>query len=161
AYLMTYLLEGVTESGTGAQAARDLNRTVAGKTGTTDDLADAWFVGFSPSLVAGVWVGFDQKKSLGEGETGAHAALPIWISFMKGALKGKPAETFPKPANIVYVPIDRRTGLRATVESNCPVTFLEAFLEGTEPAKSCSAMEHFRISLPYFLQRFDVTKDLE
>lgn len=161
AYLMTYLLEGVTESGTGAQAARELNRPVAGKTGTTDDLADAWFVGFSPSLVAGVWVGFDQKKSLGEGETGARAALPIWINFMKGAHKGKPAESFSRPANIVYVPIDRRTGLRATVESSCPVTFLEAFLEGTEPAKACSAIEHFRISLPYYLQRFDITDDLE
>jgi penicillin-binding protein 1A len=161
AYLMTYLLEGVTESGTGAQAARDLNRPVAGKTGTTDDLADAWFVGFSPSLVAGVWVGFDQKKSLGEGETGARAALPIWIGFMKGAFKGKPEESFPKPANIVYVPVDRRTGLRATVESNCPVTFLEAFLEGTEPAKPCSAVEHYRMSLPYFLQRYEVTSGLE
>ena len=161
AYLMTYLLEGVTESGTGAQAAKDLNRPVAGKTGTTDDLADAWFVGFSPSIVAGVWVGFDQKKSLGEGETGARAALPIWIDFMKNALKGKPEETFPRPANVVYVPIDRRTGLRATVESACPVTFLEAFLQGTEPAKSCSAVEHFRISLPYYLQRFDVTDNQE
>ncbi len=161
AYLMTYLLEGVTESGTGAQAARDLNRTVAGKTGTTDDLADAWFVGFSPSVVAGVWVGFDQKKSLGEGETGARAALPIWIDFMKTALKGKPAETFVRPANIVYVPIDRRTGLRATVESNCPATFLEAFLEGTEPAKACSATEHFRISLPYYLQGFEPSDSQE
>ncbi len=161
AYLMTYLLEGVTESGTGAQAARELNRPVAGKTGTTDDLADAWFVGFSPSVVAGVWVGFDQKKSLGEGETGARAALPIWIGFMKEALKGKPEESFPRPANIVYVPIDRRTGLRATVESACPVTFLEAFLEGTEPAKACSAVEHFRISLPYYLQKFPVNDDLE
>ena len=161
AYLMTYLLEGVTESGTGAQAARELNRPVAGKTGTTDDLADAWFVGFSPSLVAGVWVGFDQKKSLGEGETGARAALPIWIDFMKGAHKGKPADSFTRPANIVYVPIDRRTGLRATIDSSCPVTFLEAFLEGTEPAKACSAIEHFRISLPYYLQRFEITDDLE
>jgi penicillin-binding protein 1A len=161
AYLMTYLLEGVTESGTGAQAARELNRPVAGKTGTTDDLADAWFVGFSPSLVAGVWVGFDQKKSLGEGETGARAALPIWIGFMKGAHKGKPVESFNRPANIVYVPIDRSTGLRATIESACPVTFLEAFLEGTEPAKACSAIEHFRISLPYYLQRFEATPDLE
>jgi len=161
AYLMTYLLEGVTESGTGAAAARELNRPVAGKTGTTDDHADAWFVGFSPSLVAGVWVGFDQKKPLGDGETGARAALPIWISFMKDGLKGKPSEDFPKPANIVYVPIDRNTGLRATVESSCPVTFLEAFLEGTEPAKACSAVEHFRLSLPYYLQNFDVTPDLE
>ncbi|HXH28880.1 MAG TPA: PBP1A family penicillin-binding protein, partial [Candidatus Polarisedimenticolia bacterium] len=161
AYVMTYLLEGVTESGTGAAAARALNRPVAGKTGTTDDLADAWFMGFSPSLVAGVWVGFDQKKTLGEGETGAHAALPIWIDFMKAAHAGKPPGEFTRPANVVYVPIDRRTGLRATVESNCPTTFLEAFVEGTEPSQTCSAVEHFRISLPYYLQRFPINKDLE
>jgi penicillin-binding protein 1A len=161
AYVMTYLLEGVTESGTAAAAAQAINRPVAGKTGTTDDLADAWFVGFSPSLVAGVWVGFDQKKTLGEGETGAHAALPIWIEFMKDALAKRPAEKFTLPANVTYVPVDRRTGLRATVESNCPNPFLEAFIEGTEPAKPCSEAEHFRISLPYYLQRFDVTRDLE
>ncbi len=161
AYVMTYLLEGVTETGTGAAAARALNRTVAGKTGTTDDLADAWFVGFSPSLVAGVWVGFDQKKTLGEGETGARAALPIWIDFMKQAHSGRPTERFIKPANVVYVPIDRKSGLRATVESNCSVTMLEAFVEGTEPAKACSEMEHFRLSLPYYLQRFKITRDLE
>ena len=160
-YVMTYLLEGVTESGTGAAAARALNFPVAGKTGTTDDLADAWFVGFSPSLVAGVWVGFDQKKSLGEGETGARAALPIWIEFMKDAHGSRPAEKFTRPANVDYLPIDRRTGLRATVESNCPNPLLEAFVQGTEPAKSCSAAEHFRIGLPYYLQRFEVTSDLE
>ena len=161
AYVMTYLLEGVTESGTGAAAARALDRPVAGKTGTTDDLADAWFVGFSPSLVASAWVGFDQKKSLGERETGAAAALPIWIDFMKAAHAGKPAEQFTRPANVIYVPIDRRTGRRATVESNCPATFLEAFVEGTEPAATCSAIEHFRVSLPYYLQRFPINKDLE
>jgi penicillin-binding protein 1A len=161
AYVMTYLLEGVTESGTGSAASQALNRVVAGKTGTTDDLADAWFVGFSPSLVAGVWVGFDQKKTLGEGETGAHAALPIWIDFMKKALAARANEKFVKPANVVYLPIDRRTGLRATVDSNCPNPFLEAFVEGTEPAQSCSEMEHFRLSLPYYLQRFTVTRDLE
>ncbi len=161
AYVMTYLLEGVTESGTGAAAAKALNRTVAGKTGTTDDLADAWFVGFSPSLVAGVWVGFDQKKTLGEGETGARAALPIWIDFMKEAHGNRPPEKFTRPANVDYLPIDRRTGLRATVESNCPNPFLEAFVEGTEPAKPCSDVEHFRISLPYYLQRFEINRDLE
>ncbi|HEU4401548.1 MAG TPA: hypothetical protein VFT43_05535 [Candidatus Polarisedimenticolia bacterium] len=144
-----------------AAAAQALDHVVAGKTGTTDDLADAWFVGFSPSLVAGVWVGFDQKKTLGEGETGAHAALPIWIDFMKKALTGKPPEKFTKPANVGYLPIDRRTGLRATVESNCQNPFLEVFIEGSEPAQSCSEAEHFRLSLPYYLQRYPVTRDLE
>ncbi len=160
AYVMTYLLEGVTESGTGS-AAQTLNRVVAGKTGTTEDYADAWFVGFSPSVVAGAWVGFDQKKSLGDGETGARAALPIWIDFMKEALSGLPDEKFVRPANVTYVPIDRRTGLRATVDSKCPSPFLEAFVEGTEPAQPCGEIEHFRMSLPYYLQRLPITRDLE
>jgi penicillin-binding protein 1A len=160
-YVMTYLLEGVTESGTGAAAALALNRAVAGKTGTTDDLADAWFVGFSPSLVAGVWVGFDEKRSLGEGETGARAALPIWIDFMKASHEGRPPEKFTRPANVQYVPIDRRTGLRATVESGCAHTFLEAFVAGSEPAEACSEARHFQIDLPYFLQRYPVTRALE
>jgi penicillin-binding protein 1A len=160
AYVMTYLLEGVTESGTGA-AAKTLKRPVAGKTGTTDDLADAWFIGFSPTLVAGVWVGFDQKKSLGERETGSRAALPIWIEFMRAAHEGLPVERFQRPANVIYLPIDRRTGLRATVDSNCGSTFLEAFVEGTEPAESCSEAEHFRDTLPYYLQKFEISRNLE
>jgi penicillin-binding protein 1A len=161
AYLATYVLEGVTESGTGAAAARELKRTVAGKTGTTDDLADAWFVGFSASLVAGVWVGFDQKETLGPAETGARAALPIWIDFMKGAHAGVPPERFSRPAGIVYVPIDRDTGLRATVDSGCPSPILEAFIEGTEPTTPCSGIEHFRHALPYFLQEFEISRALE
>jgi penicillin-binding protein 1A len=161
AYLMTYLLEGVTEAGTGAAAASALDRVVAGKTGTTDDLADAWFVGFSPSLIAGAWVGFDQKKTLGEGETGAKAALPIWIEFMQAAHEGKPVEKFTKPANIAYTPIDRRLGKLATSDSHCPSPFLEAFIEGTEPTEACSEAEHFRASLPYYLQKFEISRDLE
>ncbi len=160
AYVMTYLLEGVTESGTGAAAAT-LKRPVAGKTGTTDDLADAWFIGFSPSIVSGVWVGYDQKRSLGERETGSRAALPIWIDFMQAAHEGRPVEKFQRPANVVYVPIDRKTGLRATVDSRCTDTFLEAFVEGTEPGASCSEIEHFRINLPYFLQKYEITRDLK
>jgi len=161
AYLMTYLLEGVTEAGTGAAAAQALKRVVAGKTGTTDDLADAWFIGFSPTLVAGVWVGFDQKKTLGEGETGARAALPIWIDFMRAAEDRGPAEKFTRPARVVYSAIDRRTGLLATADSKCPLPFLEAFVEGTEPTQPCSELEHYRIALPYYLQRFEINRDLE
>jgi penicillin-binding protein 1A len=161
AYLMTYLLEGVTEAGTGAAAAQALKHVVAGKTGTTDDLADAWFIGFSPSLVTGVWVGFDQKKTLGEGETGARAALPIWIDFMRAAEKSSQNEKFTRPAGVVYAAIDRRTGLLATADSHCPMPFLEAFVEGTEPNQPCSEVEHFRASLPYYLQRFEISRDLE
>jgi penicillin-binding protein 1A len=160
AYLMTYLLEGVTEAGTGAAAAQALKRVVAGKTGTTDDLADAWFVGFGPSLVAGVWVGFDQKRSLGEGETGAKAALPIWIEFMRAAEDKMPAEKFSRPAGVVYTAVDRHTGLLATSDSGCSLPFLEAFIEGTEPTQPCSEIEHFRVTLPYYLQRFEIDSDL-
>ena len=161
AYLMTYLLQGVTESGTGAAAGSALDQVVAGKTGTTDDLADAWFIGFSPSVVAGTWVGFDQKKSLGEGETGAHAALPIWIDFMKAALAGRSGEKFNKPPNIVYSAIDRRTGLLASDEAHCPAPFLEAFVDGTGPTQNCSEVEHYRIGLPYYLQRFAIGRNLD
>jgi len=157
AYLMAYALEGVTETGTGA-AARVLNRPIGGKTGTTDDLADAWFVGFTPSLTVGVWVGFDQRKSLGVDETGAHVALPIWIDFMQSALKDRPVEKFARPASISFVPVDRRT---AAVDSNCRPVILEAFLRGTEPTARCSETEHFRISLPYYLQRYQFNRRQE
>jgi penicillin-binding protein 1A len=160
AYLMAYALQGVTETGTGS-AARVLKRPIAGKTGTTDDLADAWFVGFTPSLVVGVWVGFDQKKSLGVDETGAHVALPIWIDFLQNALKGRPPEKFPRPANISFVPVDRRTGLKAAVDTHCQPIILEAFLRGTEPTATCSEAEHYRIGLPYYLQRYHFNRQQE
>src|SRR5207249_6827143 len=157
---MAYALQGVTETGTGS-AARVLNRPIGGKTGTTDDLADAWFVGFTPSLAVGVWVGFDQRKSLGVDETGARVALPIWIDFMRSALKDKPVEKFSRPASISFVPVDRRTGLKASVETHCQPIILEAFLRGTEPTMPCSEAEHFRISLPYYLQRFQFNRHQE
>jgi penicillin-binding protein 1A len=91
---MMTLLRGVTQHGTGAAAAQ-LNHPVGGKTGTTSDYTDAWFLGFSPSVTCGVWVGFDSRESLGEKETGAKAALPIWITFMRAAIAGKPDEQFP------------------------------------------------------------------
>jgi len=97
ARIMTSLLEGVVQHGT-AIAANSLKLPLAGKTGTTNDFTDAWFVGFSPSLTTGVWVGYDEKKSLGAKETGARAALPIWMNFMKTALAGKdPGEFQPPP----------------------------------------------------------------
>src|SRR5437899_2816427 len=92
---MVAMLEEVVQFGT-AMRAKELGRPIAGKTGTTNDFTDAWFIGFSPSLTAGVWVGFDDKQeSLGKKETGAKAALPIWIDFMRAAFEGKPAEDFP------------------------------------------------------------------
>jgi penicillin-binding protein 1A len=91
---MMILLRDVTDRGTGAAAAQ-LNHPLGGKTGTTSDFTDAWFLGFSPSVTCGVWVGFDSRQSLGDKETGAVAALPIWIDFMRSAIAGKPNEQFP------------------------------------------------------------------
>jgi penicillin-binding protein 1A len=130
AYLMTSLLKGVVERGT-AVRARSLNRPVAGKTGTTNDFTDGWFIGFEPSLAAGVWVGFDEKKeSLGRGQDGARTALPIWMDFWAEAMKDKPIEDFPVPGNIVFVPVDV-SGRPASPGS--PGVRMEAFVAGTEP----------------------------
>jgi penicillin-binding protein 1A len=130
AYLITDLLRGVVQRGTAAAAA-SLERPIAGKTGTTDDFTDAWFVGYEPSLAAGVWVGYDDKRrSLGREETGARAALPIWISFWKKAMAQAPIESFPVPSNIVFVPVDA-LGRRAS--PGAPGVHLEPFVAGTEP----------------------------
>jgi penicillin-binding protein 1A len=96
ARIMVELLRGVVLHGTG-YAASKLNHPLAGKTGTTNDFTDAWFMGFSPSMSCGVWVGFDEKKTLGEKETGAQAALPIWMDFMKAVIADKKDEQFPEP----------------------------------------------------------------
>jgi penicillin-binding protein 1A len=101
ARVMVELLQGVVLHGTGFAASK-LNHPLAGKTGTTNDFTDAWFVGFSPSMTCGVWVGFDEKKTLGNKETGAHAALPIWMDFMKAVIVDKKDEQFPEaPPEVV------------------------------------------------------------
>jgi penicillin-binding protein 1A len=137
AYIMTSLLRGVVERGT-AVRAKALKRPIAGKTGTTNDFTDAWFIGYEPSMAAGVWVGFDEKKdSLGKDETGGHAALPIWLDFWKPAIAEKPVEEFPIPANIVFVPIDEygRPG-----RPGMPGVQMEAFVAGTEPHLTSSSL---------------------
>jgi len=96
ARVMVSMLQEVVQHGTGAAAAK-LNHPLGGKTGTTNDFTDAWFIGFSPSMTCGVWVGYDEKKTLGNKETGAVAALPIWMDFMRVALKGKDNEQFGEP----------------------------------------------------------------
>ena len=107
AFIMTHLLRGVVERGT-AVSAKSLKRPIAGKTGTTNDFTDAWFVGFEPTLAAGVWIGFDEKKdSLGREATGGHIALPIWMEFWKEATKDRAVEDYPIPGNVVFVPWTR------------------------------------------------------
>ncbi len=152
-YLLVHVLRGVVLEGTG-RAAASLDANLAGKTGTTNAYTDAWFVGFSPRLTVGVWVGRDLKKTIANRMTGARAALPIWMSFMKAYLDTlDPAtrkENFPVPAGVVFTPVDWYTGLRAI--PSCPKVVLEAFLDGTEPTKSCSDKWHEIIDLPWPFQ---------
>jgi penicillin-binding protein 1A len=136
AYLMSSLLRGVVERGTAARA-RSLKRPIAGKTGTTNDFTDAWFIGFEPSLAAGVWVGYDDKaKSLGKHEEGSKAALPIWMDFWAEIMKDKPIEAFPVPGNIVFVPVD---GGGMPASPGFSGTRMEAFRAGTEPRAGVEA----------------------
>jgi penicillin-binding protein 1A len=110
AYIMTDLLQGVVEDGTG-QKAKELGRPAAGKTGTTNELKDAWFVGYTPNLMAGVWIGYDDHNlSLGKGETGGRAACPIWLRFMEQALKDTPIQAFRIPSGVVLAKMDPNSG---------------------------------------------------
>ncbi len=130
AAVMTDMLHAVVREGTG-RAAGSLGRPVGGKTGTTDQYKDALFVGFSPFIAAGVWVGLDRHAAMGPGETGARAALPIWIDFMETALDGRPYESFAVPENTCRVLIDPVTGGRLPENASEGVRAL--FLQGTEP----------------------------
>jgi penicillin-binding protein 1A len=132
AYLMTSLLEGVVREGTGHRL-KALGRPVAGKTGTTNNLFDAWFMGYTPRYITGVWVGFDEEKSLGKGETGSRAASPIWLGFMQRILEGKPVRVFQVPEGVVFAKIDAETGLLPIPESK--KTLFECFKEGTVPTE--------------------------
>jgi len=129
AYLATSLMRSVVEEGT-AVAVRDLGRPAAGKTGTANEYRDAWFSGYTPDLVATAWVGFDDHSSLGSGETGGKAALPIWLGFMRAALDGKPARDFDMPPGVLSVRVDPSSGLLAG--AHVPGRS-ENFLEGTAP----------------------------
>jgi penicillin-binding protein 1A len=125
AYQITSMLQGVTERGTAA-SAKAIGKIVAGKTGTTNNSYDSWFVGFSPDLVAGVYIGFDNPKSLGKEETGASIALPIFVNFMKEALKDQPNKPFRVPNSVKMVKINRKTGKYSTPDTPKEAIFLEA-----------------------------------
>jgi penicillin-binding protein 1A len=131
AFVMTHLLRGVVDRGTAARAA-SLKWPLGGKTGTTDDFTDAWFIGFDPDITVGVWLGYDRKKSLGNGESGATAALPIWMDVMKAWIGDrKTPPEFAVPANVVFLPIDRHTG--GPVDPSSEGALKEAFISGTQP----------------------------
>jgi penicillin-binding protein 1A len=139
AYLITDVMKSVIEEGTAASARGKLGRPAAGKTGTTNldkKRPDAWFMGFTPSLVTGVWVGYDDMRDLGHGEQGARAALPMWVEIMQGALKGVPPQPFNQPPGIVVQKIDPKTGLLAAPGAQA---IDEVFLEGTAPTQVAPA----------------------
>jgi penicillin-binding protein 1A len=134
AFVVTSMLRGVVQRGT-AKAAATVDWPLAGKTGTVDDNTDAWFIGFDPDITVGVWTGLDEKKSLGPRETGAVAALPIWMDFMKAHIARRAGDAqppeFQAPGNIVFLPIDQATGGVAAAGAAGAVT--ETFVAGTEP----------------------------
>jgi penicillin-binding protein 1A len=135
ARVMADLLHGtVTDPGATGGRANSLGRSVAGKTGTTNGNRDAWFVGFSPEIATGVWVGFDRPRSLGARETGGRAALPIWVDYMGEALADRPEREFGMPEGVVFARIDRRSGqLAAGYGANAG---WQAYVAGTEPVRT-------------------------
>jgi penicillin-binding protein 1A len=150
AYLATNLMESVVQKGTGWRA-RALKRPAAGKTGTTNNLKDAWFIGYIQQLLAVTWVGYDQERPLGKSETGSKAAAPAWVAFMAEAVKDLPVEQFPVPDRIEFRPIDPLTGLLAPEDSQD--ILIEAFAPGTAPVryaieeKTPQAKDFFRLDM--------------
>jgi penicillin-binding protein 1A len=136
AYQITSMMEYVVQAGT-ATVVKEVGKPIAGKTGTTNDEKDAWFIGFSPDLVVGIYVGFDKPRNLGRGMTGGHLAAPIAKDFLKLALADKPAIPFKVPAGIKLVRVDPKSGMRAGPGSG---GLLEAFKPGTAPPDSYSVI---------------------
>jgi penicillin-binding protein 1A len=132
AYLITNLLQSVVDYGTGV-AVKALGRPVAGKTGTTSDSKDAWFLGYVPQMITGVWVGFDEDRTLGRNETGTKAAAPIWLEYMQEAVKKLPSEEFTVPAGIIQVQVDSETGDLPSPQTK--KRLVEVFADGTAPGQ--------------------------
>jgi penicillin-binding protein 1A len=136
AYQMVSMLEGVVQRGTATVVSRTIDKPLAGKTGTTNDYRDAWFIGFSPDLVVGVFVGYDKPRSLGRSSTGGQLAAPIVTEFLQAALTDAPPIPFRVPPGMTFIPINRQTGL--TAQAGDPGTILEAFKPGTGPPDTYS-----------------------
>ena len=158
AYQMVSILEGAVQRGTGVRL-KELNRPLAGKTGTTNESKDTWFIGFSPDLVVGVFVGFDDPRSLGKKETGSSVALPIFKDFMKQALEEKPLLPFRVPPGIKNVQINAENGARASFDTT--KTIWEAFVAGTEPTDDVYILDGNGISImrPYLEPEEDEFED--
>jgi penicillin-binding protein 1A len=134
AFLTTRLMQAVVQEGTGAYA-RNVGRPVAGKTGTTQDMRDFWFMGFGPDLVTGVWLGYDDFVPLGKKLTSAGTTVPWWTDYMAQAVKFLPTRDFPVPPGVSFAKIDRDTGYLAL--PTCPHVVLEAFRDGAAPKEFC------------------------
>jgi penicillin-binding protein 1A len=143
AYIITSALSGVIERGTAHPVLRGVfSQDIAGKTGTTDEFVDAWFIGYTPELCCGIWIGYDEgRKSLGRKQSGCVVAAPVFRDFMKEALKLLPKTRFTPPDNITFCMIDRNTGLLAT--DACENQFYEVFIAGTEPKEYCEDCRKF------------------
>ena len=153
AYVLTSMLRGVAERGTAAQALARLDIPTAGKTGTTNSFTDAWFVGFTPRYTVLTWVGYDQKRFLGRGWTGAHAALPIWAGIVERGLEDgwlSTDEVFEEPPGIVELEIEKITGLLPGPGADKVIS--EIFIEGTEPDRSFNTDWARVVRLPWYLQ---------
>ena len=130
-YIMSNILQGVVNNGTGRYAWYYLKRPAAGKTGTTNDYSDAWFIGYTPELLCGVWVGYDDRRTLGDKKSGGAVACPVWTNFMREALSDYPVTEFPDPpTGITFAEVDPASGLLVTDTTG----YIEAFISGTEPA---------------------------
>ena len=139
AFIMTNLMRDVVKYGTAAKAMQLGRSDLAGKTGTTNDYIDAWFTGFQPSLVAVAWIGFDEPASLGAGETGSQAALPIWMAYMAKALRGVPEATFDVPEGVVTAAINPNTGLRDDAPGKVSEFFYQEYLPRTQEVREAEA----------------------
>lgn len=149
AYLITNIMESVVQEGTGTRA-KAIGRPSAGKTGTTNDLKDAWFIGFIPQLACVSWVGYDQEHPLGKKETGARAAAPAWVDFMQEAVKQYPVENFAVPDSLEFHPIDKTTGLLLAEDDKD--AYFEVFAPGTAPTRmskeeKLKANDFFRLDM--------------
>lgn len=143
AYVTVSLMRSVILEGTAASAAPRLRRPAAGKTGTSNGQRDAWFVGFTPDLLAAVWVGYDDQRKLGKGEAGGRTAVPIWTELMAKALAGKPVRDFVQPPGVVVQRIDKATGLLpAAGREMGPESYDEVFIEGTVPTETAPSPGH-------------------
>ena len=137
AFMTSYIMRDVVESGTGRRV-KSIGRPVAGKTGTTNNIRDAWFIGFTPSLIAGVWIGFDQETTLGKNEVGGRAAAPVWLYFMEKVMQRTPVEDFPTPEGIIFVKVDPKTGLAAGGSDKGAI--YEAFLDSAPPIEKSDGL---------------------